>query len=90
MQTALLGTITVDLEVPDQIRICQILEKKNGNTVKAMHQLLTDFKKGYDLVSDEVLQNILTKFGIPMKPVRLTEMYLHKTYSAVHIHKYLL
>lgn len=49
-----------------------------------MHQLLLHFKKAYDLVKREVLHNILIKFGIPMKPVRLTEMCLNKTCSEVH------
>jgi hypothetical protein len=47
---------------------CQVLEKKweyNGT----LHQLLIDFEKAYDSVRREVLYNILTEFGIPMKLV---------------------
>jgi hypothetical protein len=35
----------------------------------------------------EVLYNMLTEFGIPMKLDRLTEMCLNETYSKVHIDK---
>jgi len=52
-----------------------------------MHQLFLHFKKAYDLVKKEVLHNILIQFGIPMKPVRLIEMCLNKTYSEVHTDK---
>jgi len=50
--------------------ICQILKKKLEYN-EAVHQLFIDFKKAYDSVRREVLHNILTKFGIPMKLVRL-------------------
>jgi hypothetical protein len=38
---------------------------------EAVHQLFLDFKKAYDLVRREVLYNILTEYGIPMKLIRL-------------------
>ena len=44
---------------------------------EAKHQLLTDFKKAYDLVRREVLYNILIEFGIPMKLARLIKMCLN-------------
>jgi len=50
--------------------IRQILEKK-WEYIEAVHQLFIDFKKAYDSVRKEVLYNILTDFGIPMKLVRL-------------------
>jgi hypothetical protein len=48
--------------------------RKNGNTIKAEHQLFIDFKKAYDLVSMEVLYNILIEFDIPLKLGRLIEI----------------
>jgi hypothetical protein len=51
----------------DQIfDICQILEKKREYNDRR-HQLFIDFEKAYDLVRIEVLYNVLTEFGIPMK-----------------------
>jgi len=66
--------------------ICQILEKK-WEYNKAVHQLFIDFKKAYDSVRREVLYNILSEFGIPMKLVRLIKMCLTETYSKVHVGK---
>jgi hypothetical protein len=67
----------------DQIfYIWQILEKKweyNG----MVHQLFIDFKKVYDSVRREVLQNILIEFGIPRKLAGLIQMCSNKTYSTV-------
>jgi len=34
---------------------------------RAVHQLFTDSEKAYDSVRKEVLYNIVTEFGIPMK-----------------------
>ena len=48
-----------------------------------MHQILIDFKKAHDSVRREVLYNILIKFGVPMKLVRLIKMCLNETYSRV-------
>jgi sorting nexin-29 len=67
--------------------IWQTLEKKweyNGT----VYQLFIDFKKAYDSVSREVLDNILTKFGIPRKLVGLIKMCLNETYSTAHTGKY--
>ena len=41
-----------------------------------MHLLFIDFKKPYDAVRREVLNNIPIEFGIPMKLVRLIKMCL--------------
>ena len=48
--------------------------KKNWEYNEAVHQLFNDFKKAYDSVRMEVLYNILTEFGIPMKLVRPIKM----------------
>jgi hypothetical protein len=42
-----------------------------------------DFKKAYDSVRREVLYNILIKFGVPLKLVRLIKMCLNETYGKV-------
>jgi hypothetical protein len=55
-----------------------------------VHLLFIDFKKVHDPVSRrEVLYNILTGFGIPMKQVILIKMSLNKTYSRVSVGKHL-
>jgi len=66
--------------------IRQILEKK-WKYNEAVHQIFIDFKKAYDSVRREVLYDILTEFGIPMKLVRLTKMCLNETYSKVRAGK---
>jgi len=52
-----------------------------------VHQLFIDFKKAYNAVRREVLYNILTEFGIPMKLVRLIKMCLTDMYSRVQVGK---
>jgi hypothetical protein len=42
----------------------------------AVHHLFLDFEKAYDSVRREVLYNIMTEFGIPMKLLRLIKMCL--------------
>jgi sorting nexin-29 len=68
--------------------IRKILEKK-WEYNEAVHQLFIDFKKAYDSARREVLYNILTEFGIPMKLVRLIKMCLSETYSRVRVGKHL-
>jgi hypothetical protein len=53
--------------------IRQILEKK-WEYNEAEHQLYKDFKKAYDSIRREVMYNILTEFGIPMKLVKLLKL----------------
>jgi hypothetical protein len=66
----LLGIIYVGFEVTDHLLIrCSAfvssLEKWEYN--ETVHQLFIDFKKAYDSVRREVLYNILTEIGVPMK-----------------------
>jgi hypothetical protein len=61
---------------------------KNGNTKKQC-QLFIDFKKAYDSIRTEVLNNILIAFGISMKLTKLIKMCLTETYSGVRVDKHL-
>jgi hypothetical protein len=54
-----------------------------------VHQLFIDFKKAYDSVRREALYNILIKFGISMKLVRLVKMCLNEPYRRVRVGKHL-
>ena len=56
---------------------------------EAVRQLFIDFKKAYDFVRRKVLYNILIKFGIPMKQVRLIKMCLNETYSRTSVGQHL-
>jgi hypothetical protein len=66
----------------------QILEKK-WEYSKTVHQLFVDFKKAYDSVRREVLYNILTETGVPIKLVKLIKICLKEMYSEVRIGKLL-
>jgi hypothetical protein len=50
---------------------------------EAVHQLFTDFKKGYNSGKREVLCTMITEFGIPRKLVVLIKISLNETYSTV-------
>jgi hypothetical protein len=64
-------TFLIERSATDHIFcIHQILEKK-WECSEAVHLLFMDFKKAYDTVRMEVVYDILTEFGIPMKLVRL-------------------
>ena len=54
-----------------------------------MHQQFIGFKIAYDSVRGDVLYNILTEFGIPMKLVRVIKMCLAETYSRARVGKHL-
>jgi hypothetical protein len=79
----LLGTISVDFDVTDQllIRFSAFVRywKKMWEYNGTVYQLFIDFKKAYDSVGRQVLYNILIEFGIPMKLVRLIKMCLNET-----------
>jgi hypothetical protein len=55
-----------------------------------VRQLFIDLEKAYDSVRKELLCNILTESGVPMKQVRLIKMWLIETCSKAGIGKYLL
>ena len=57
--------------------------RKKWEYNEMVHQLIIEFKKGYDSVRREILCNILTEFGIPMKLVRLIKMCLTETFSRI-------
>jgi hypothetical protein len=90
----LLGTISVDFDVTDQLLIrffafVRYCRRKKWEYNETVHQLFVDFKKAYDSVRREALYNILIDFRIPMKLVRLIKMCLNETYSKVRIGKQL-
>jgi hypothetical protein len=58
----LLGIISVDFDITDQI-FCDTYWRKEYN--ETVHQLFIDFKKAYDSVRREVLYNILIELGYP-------------------------
>jgi hypothetical protein len=68
--------------------ICHIREKK-WEYNEAVRHIFIDFKKAYDSFRREVLFNILTECGIPMKLARLIKMCLSVTYSEVRMGKHL-
>jgi hypothetical protein len=69
--------------------IHQILKRKWEYSETVHHRLFIDFKSAYDSMKREVLYNILTEIGIPMKLVWLIKMCLNETYSKFHICKHL-
>ena len=52
-----------------------------------MRQLFTVFKKVYDSVRREVLDNVFIEFGVPMELVRPIKMCLNENYSRVRVGK---
>jgi hypothetical protein len=61
--------------------------EKKREYKETVHQSLIDLEKARDSVRREVLYNILTEFGVPMKLVRLIKVCLNETYSQVCIGK---
>jgi hypothetical protein len=62
--------------------------KKKWEYNETVHQLFIVFKV-YDSVRREVVYNILTEFGVPMKLVRLIKMCLNETSNKARIGKHL-
>jgi hypothetical protein len=89
----IIAIINADSDVTDQllIRFSAFVRywRKKWEYNETVHQLFIDFKKACDSVRREVLYNILTEFGVPMKLVRLITMCLNETYSKVLTGKHL-
>jgi hypothetical protein len=88
----LLGTISVDFDVTDQLLIrfsafVRYWKKLEYN--ETVHKLFVDFQKAYNSVKRKVLYNNLIVLGIPMKLVRMIKMCLNEKYSRVCIGKHL-
>jgi hypothetical protein len=64
-----------------------ITEKWEYN--ETVYQLFVDFRKTYDSVRREILNNILIKFGITQKLIRLIKICLNETYRKVRTGKHL-
>jgi hypothetical protein len=64
----------------------QKLEKKWAYN-DVVYQLFIDFKKVYELIRKEILNNIPTEFGIAKKLVKLIKMCLNETCSRVRVGK---
>jgi hypothetical protein len=66
----LLEIISVGFDVTDQLLIRSFAFvrywRKKLKYNETVHQLFVDFKKAYDTVRREVLNNILIEFGVPM------------------------
>ncbi|KAJ4434059.1 hypothetical protein ANN_16378 [Periplaneta americana] len=82
------GLSQVDVGRHHSLSKSTIIEKK-WEYKGTVHQLFKDFKKAYDSAKRDVLYDILNKFGIPKKLVRLIKMCLSETYSRVRIGQFL-
>ena len=60
--------------------------KRSGNTIT---KKLIDFEKAHDSIKREFLYDILIKFGVPKKLVRLIKTCIDNTRSKVRIRNYL-
>ena len=69
------------------VKVCVCLVENKWEYNEAVFQLFRDFKQENDSVTREVLYNILTEFGIPVKLVRLIKMCLTETYSRDRVGK---
>jgi hypothetical protein len=73
----------VGFYIKDQLQIIYsaFVKREKLEYNEAVHQLFIYIKKASDSVRGEVLYNIITEFGVPMKLVRLVKMYLNETYN---------
>ena len=89
MQKKLLGIIDVDFDATDQLLIIYSAFvkylRKNWSTIRQCFSYLQTSRK----LRKEVLYNILTEFGIPVKLVTLIKLCLNETYSRVWVAKHL-
>jgi len=60
----LLGLVYVDFDVIDQTFCIHQLFEKESKYSDTAHQVFLDFKKAHNLVRSELLNKILTEFGI--------------------------
>jgi hypothetical protein len=56
---------------------------------EAVQHIFIDFNKAYGSISREVLYNILTECGVPMKVLRVMNMCLNETYSRIWVGNHL-
>jgi sorting nexin-29 len=81
----LLGIISVGFDITDQLLVRYWRKKWEYN--ETVYQLFIDFKKAYDSVRREVLNNNLIEFGVLMKLVTLIKMCSDEMYREVCIGK---
>jgi hypothetical protein len=76
----LLGTISVDFDVTDQLLIKFSASFRYWRKeLEYKDTYIKNLQKAYDSVRREVLQNVLTGFGIIVKLGRLIKIGLNKT-----------
>jgi hypothetical protein len=74
MEKKLLGITNIDFDINDQIlSTWQIFYERHE------YKLSVDFEKAYDSFKRKVVHNILIKFGIHMKLVWLSKIYLNES-----------
>jgi len=83
----------VDSDITGEYISCHIIcthemQEKEWEYDEEMLQLFINFKKAYDSFTWQVLYNIPSEFGMPIKLVRLLELHLNETYSRVCVGKH--
>jgi hypothetical protein len=88
----LLGLISVGFDITEQvlIRFSTVVRywRESGSAMR-IYQLFIGFKKVCDSMRREALYNVLIKFGVPVKLVKLLKMCLSETRSKVNMGKHL-